>query len=425
MPKFYTQMTKEELQLELEGLKNKYNEFKQMNLKLDMSRGKPCPEQLDLAEELLTVIGNSSDCYAGDTDCRNYGVLDGIPEMKALFSEMMGIPAKNIIVGGSSSLSLMFDAISRAMIFGLSGEPGWAKQGKVKFLCPVPGYDRHFAICEKMGIEMINIEMNENGPDMDKVEALVSSDPQVKGIWCVPKYSNPGGIVYSDEVVKRLANLRPAAKDFRIFYDHAYAVHDLYEPIPQANLFEEAKKAGNEDICFIFASFAKISFAGGGVSMIAASDRNVADIKSVMTVQIICHDKVNQLRHVKYFKNAEGVYNHMKKHAEILRPKFEAVLNILEEELAPYGVGEWTKPKGGYFISLDLPQGCAKKTYTYAKEAGVVLTNAGASFPYGKDPLDRNIRIAPSYPSTSELVSAARVLCTCAKIAAIENLLGL
>lgn len=424
MPKTYQSMTKTELQAELETLKSKYESFKQMNLKLDMSRGKPAPEQLDMAEKILTVISNSEECYAGGTDCRNYGILDGIPEVKELFADLMGIPAKNIIVGGSSSLSLMFDAISRAMIFGLSGETPWAKQGKIKFLCPVPGYDRHFAICEKMGIEMINIEMNEDGPDMDKVEELVLSDSSIKGIWCVPKYSNPGGVVYSDEVVKRLASLKPAAKDFRIFYDHAYAVHDLYEPVPQANLFEEAKKVGNEDICFIFASFAKISYAGGGVSMIAASDRNVADIKSVMTVQIICNDKVNQLRHVKYFKNAQGVLEHMTKHAEILRPKFEAVLDILEEELKPYGVGEWTKPKGGYFISLDLPKGCAKKTFTYAKELGVVLTNAGASFPYGKDPLDRNIRIAPSYPPLGELITAAKVLCTCAKIAAIENLLA-
>lgn len=422
----YSQMKKEELSAELTSLMAKYEAIKAKGLCLDMSRGKPGADQLSLTEEVLSAVKTNADCFTeGGFDCRNYGVLDGIPEMKRLFGEILGVPADNVIVGGSSSLNLMYDEIARAMLFGVyGGEKPWGAQGKIKFLCPVPGYDRHFGICELMGIEMINVPMTEQGPDMDIVENYVANDESIKGMWCVPKYANPDGCVYSDETVKRLAALKPKAKDFRIFFDNAYAVHDLYGYKPLANIFELAKAQGNEDIVVMFTSTSKISFAGAGVAAMAASAGNIAKTKKAMGIQTIGYDKLNQLRHAKCFKTADDVIKHMEKHAEILRPKFEAVLNAFESELAPLGIATWSKPLGGYFVSLNVKNGCAKRVYELAKAAGVTLTPAGAPFPYGIDPEDKNLRIAPSFPPVSELEAAVEILCLCVKIAAAEKYLA-
>ena len=421
----YAKLSPAELSSELASLRAKYDELKSQGLKLNMSRGIPCREQLDITQTMLGVISTPEECIAENgTDCRSYGVLDGIPEAKRIFSEILNIPEANIIVAGNSSLNIMYDAVARAMLYGVVGSPApWGKQGTIKFLCPVPGYDRHFSICESLGIEMINVDLLDDGPDMDAVEALVSSDASIKGIWCVPKYSNPTGTVYSDEVVRRMANLKPAAPDFRIFWDDAYIVHALYgAPAKQANLFEEAIKAGNENMPFIFMSTSKISFPGSGVAVLAASDANIAQIKSVMTMQTIGFDKLNQLRHVRFFGNAEGVLKHMDEHAKLLRPRFEAVQTVFERDLAPAGIASWTKPEGGYFVSLDTPDGCAKRVYTLMSELGGTITGAGATFPYKKDPRDRNLRIAPSYPSVADLTKALEALCLCVKIAAIEKM---
>ena len=419
----YSQMSREQLLAELSALNEKYEAVKAKGLKLDMSRGKPGADQLSLTENVLSAVTKNEECFAENGfDCRNYGELDGIPEAKKLFAEILGVQSENVIIGGSSSLNLMYDEITRAMLFGVyGGEKPWGAQGKIKFLCPVPGYDRHFGICELMGIEMINIPMSEDGPDMELVEKYVSADESVKGIWCVPKYSNPGGCIYSDEVVKRLACLKPKAKDFRIFWDNAYIVHDLYGYKPLANIFELAKEAGNEDIVVMFTSTSKISFAGAGVSAMAASVNNVNKTKKAMGIQTIGFDKLNQLRHAKCFKTADDVIEHMEKHAKILRPKFEAVLDAFEKELAPLGIASWSKPLGGYFISLDVTRGCAKRVYELAKAAGVTLTPAGAPFPYGIDPEDKNLRIAPSFPPVFELEAAVEILCLCVKIAAAEK----
>ena len=423
---YYSQMKREDLDEILSDLKAQYEKIREKGLKLDMSRGKPEATQLSISEELLTVISGNGECFAENGfDCRNYGVLDGIPEAKRLFAEILEVSAENILIGGASSLNLMYDEIARAMLFGVvGGDKPWGAQGKIKFLCPVPGYDRHFAICELMGIEMINIPMTESGPDMDMVESYVENDESIKGIWCVPKYANPNGCVYSDETVRRFAALKPKAKDFRIFWDNAYIVHDLYDYVPLANLFELSKEYGNENLVLMFTSTSKISYAGAGVSAMAASEANLAKTKKSMGIQTIGYDKLNQLRHAKYFKNAENVKTHMKKHADILRPKFEAVLDAFERELAPLGIASWSKPLGGYFVSLDVECGCAKRVYELAKAAGVTLTPAGAPFPYGKDPEDKNLRIAPSYPPVSELNEAVGVLCLCVKIAAIEKYLA-
>lgn len=423
----FINMNNSELRELLNKLLKKYEGFRPKNLKLDMARGKPCPQQLDLSSGLFGSVGD--DCFKtiDGIDCRNYGILDGIPEAKKLFSEMLEVSTKEIIIGGNSSLNMMYDTIARAWIFGVYGSDiPWGKLPKVKFLCPSPGYDRHFAICESFGIEMIPIEMKKDGPDMDTIETLVSTDDSIKGIWCTPKYSNPEGITYSDEVVERFAGLKPKARDFRIFWDNAYVVHHLYDKHDELkNILDECKKQGNPDMVFIFSSTSKITFPGAGVAMIAASENNINFIKEKMQFQTIGHDKLNQLRHVRFLKNLENIEQHMKKHASILRPKFEAVLNILETELGGKDIAWWNKPRGGYFISFNTMDGCAKATVKMASEAGVTLTKAGATYPYGKDPRDCNIRIAPSFPPVDELKMAIEILCICVQIVSIRKILGI
>lgn len=422
----YANMTKEQLLEEEAKLRQVYQEYQGRGLQLDMSRGKPSPEQLDLAMELLNALDTETVMKAENgLDVRNYGGLDGIPEAKRLMADMMDVKPEQVIVCGNSSLNTMYDMVARGMLKGFLGETPWCKLDKVKFLCPVPGYDRHFAVTEHFGVEMINVPMTEDGPDMDMVEELVSKDDAIKGMWCVPKYSNPQGVVYSDETVRRLAAMKPAAKDFRIFWDNAYAVHHLYgeENGKLLNILEECEKAGNPDMVFEFASTSKVSFAGGGISGIAASEANLADIKKSLTIQTIGSDKINQLRHVKFFKDGKGVAAHMERHASLLRPRFELVLETLDRELSGLGAGKWISPKGGYFITFEAMEGCATRIVALAKEAGVVMTPAGAPFPYGKDPKDSVIRIAPSYPSMEELKEAANVFVTCVKLATVEKLL--
>ena len=422
----YAEMTKEELVALRKDLKAKYHDFQTKDLRLDMSRGKPAADQLNLSMGMMDVLNSSEELTcANGVDCRNYGGLDGIDEAKQLLADMMEVPKDNVIIFGNSSLNVMYDTVARAMTHGVMGSTPWCKLDKVKFLCPVPGYDRHFAITEHFGIEMINIPMTSEGPDMDLVEELVNNDPAVKGIWCVPKYSNPQGITYSDETVFRFANLKPAAEDFRIFWDNAYCVHHLYED-KQDYLLEilmECKKAGNPDMVYKFSSTSKISFPGSGIAAMAASDANLKDIRNMMKVQTIGHDKVNQLRHVRFFKDIHGIVEHMKKHADILRPKFETVLEVLDKELGGLEIGSWIAPRGGYFISFDALDGCAKAIVAKAKEAGVVLTGAGATFPYGKDPHDSNIRIAPSYPTPEELEMAADIFVLSVKLVSIDKIL--
>ena len=422
----YNDMSKEELLALKESLNKEYAEAKAKGLALDMSRGKPSAKQLDVSLGLLDTINSSSDLKALDgTDCRNYGVLDGIPEAKKLMADMMGTTPDHVIVYGNASLNIMYDQISRAYTHGIFGNTPWCKLDKVKFLCPVPGYDRHFAITERFGIEMINIPMSESGPDMGMVEEYVSNDASVKGIWCVPKYSNPQGYTYSEETVKRMAALKPAAEDFRIFWDNAYVIHDLYDDKKDeiADIISECEKAGNPDMVFEFASTSKVSFPGSGIAALATSANNIADIKKQLTIQTIGHDKLNQLRHVRYFKDINGLKEHMRKHAEFMRPKFEAVESVLEEELGGLGIGSWTEPKGGYFISFEAMDGCAKAIVAKCKEAGVKLTGAGATFPYGKDPKDSNIRIAPSFPTPEEMKQAADLFVLCVKLVSVEKLL--
>lgn len=422
----YNDMSKEELLALKESLNKEYAEAKAKGLALDMSRGKPSAKQLDVSLGLLDTINSSSDLKTLDgTDCRNYGVLDGIPEAKKLMADMMGTTPDHVIVYGNASLNIMYDQISRAYTHGILGNTPWCKLDKVKFLCPVPGYDRHFAITERFGIEMINIPMSESGPDMGMVEEYVSNDASVKGIWCVPKYSNPQGYTYSEETVKRMAALKPAAEDFRIFWDNAYVIHDLYDDNKDeiADIISECEKAGNPDMVFEFASTSKVSFPGSGIAALATSANNIADIKKQLTIQTIGHDKLNQLRHVRFFKDINGLKEHMRKHAEFMRPKFEAVESVLEEELGGLGIGSWTEPKGGYFISFDAMDGCAKAIVAKCKEAGVKLTGAGATFPYGKDPKDSNIRIAPSFPTPEEMKQAADLFVLCVKLVSVEKLL--
>lgn len=424
--KKYTEMSETELKEQLAVLTKEYEAAKAKGLKLDMSRGKPSPAQLDISNEMLDIVNSETGCVSDSgTDCRNYGIMEGIPEARQLMGDFLRVPKENVFVCGNASLNIMYDCVSSAMLFGIMGSTPWCHLDKVKFLCPVPGYDRHFKITELMGIEMINIPMTENGPDMDMVEKLVSSDSSIKGIWCVPKYSNPQGIVYSDETVKRFAALKPAAKDFRIYWDNAYALHYIYdENIEIPEILSECAKAGNPDLVYEFCSTSKISFAGGGISAIASSEANLKWISKRMNVETISYDKINQLRHARYFKNGDGLRAHMRKHAEFLRPKFDVVLETLDRELTGLGAGSWMKPMGGYFISFDAVPGCAKAIVNKCKEAGVVLTGAGATYPYGKDPDDSNIRIAPSYPTLEELKQAAELFTLCAKLATVEKLLA-
>ncbi len=422
----YSQRSFEQLQVLKNELTEQYKQYCSKKLSLDMSRGKPCAEQLDLSEDILQALQQTSDCFARDgLDCRNYGLWDGIDEAKELFGQLLGIPAEQLVLGGNSSLTMMYDTISRAYNFGFFNSPRpWNKEEKIKFLCPSPGYDRHFAISELFGMEMITIEMTPKGPDMDAVEYYVENDKAVKGIWCVPKYSNPQGFTYSDDTVRRFAALKPAAPDFRIMWDNAYAIHDLYDEKDELlNIFDACREENNPDIVIEFCSTSKVSFPGSGVAVMAASPRNLEFMKQQISIQTIGPDKINQLRHVRTYKNATGVLEHMKKQADILRPKFEAVQNILNQELGGTGVGSWTCPKGGYFIGFDTPEGCAQRVYQLCKDAGVVLTTAGATYPGGYDPKDSNIRIAPSYPPMEELVMAMQVFCTCVKLAAVEKII--
>ena len=424
--KKYQEMTKEELLQEQAALEAEYAKIKEMGLNLDMSRGKPGTDQLDLAMPMLDVLNSKSVLKSENgLELRNYGGLDGIPEAKKLIAEMVGTKPENVIVYGNSSLNIMYDQIARAELFGLCGNTPWSKLDKVKFLCPVPGYDRHFAITEEFGIEMINIPMTADGPDMDMVEQYVNNDEAVKGIWCVPKYSNPQGVVYSEETVKRFAALKPAAADFRIFWDNAYAVHHLYDDnqaqIP--DIISLCEENGNPDMVFQFCSTSKVSFPGAGIAGISASQANIEDIKKRLTIQTIGHDKTNQLRHVLYFKNLDGIKAHMSKQAALIRPKFDMLDEIFTEEIASRGIGSWIKPLGGYFISFEALPGCAKEIVAKCKEAGVVMTGAGSPFPYKKDPQDSVIRIAPTFPSLEELTKAAQVFVVVTRLVSVNKML--
>lgn len=422
----YTQLTRDEMKELHRQLQDEFHAIKGKNLKLDMSRGKPGQEQLNLSMDMRQMLDDHSVFVGEDgVDCRSYGVLDGIKEAKELFAFIMELPPECIIVMGNSSLNIMYDAVSRAMTHGIMGHTPWGKLPKVKFLCPVPGYDRHFAITEYFGIEMINIPMSETGPDMERIEKLVADDPSVKGIWCVPKYSNPQGISYDDETVRRFAALQPAADDFRIFWDNTYTIHHLYEDKKDIilNLYEECKKNGTEDMAYFFASTSKMTFPGAGICAFGASPNNIADVKRSMFFQTIGYDKLNQLRHVRFFKDGAGLTEHMKKHAAIVRPKFDLVLNTLEQELGGLHIGSWFKPKGGYFIGFDAMDGCAKQIVARAKEAGLVMTGAGATYPYGKDPKDSNIRIAPTFPSMDELALAVQIFVLSVKLVSLEKLM--
>lgn len=422
----FAEMSPEELKAVIAAEQKKLDHWSDMDLTLDLTRGKPNQAQLDLSSGMLNIISDRGDCFsASGLDCRNYGILDGLPETKKLFSDLLDIPAKNILVLGNSSLNVMYDTIVRAMLFGVAGghEP-WCRQGRIKFICPSPGYDRHFTICREMGIEMVPVKINDDGPDMNEVYNIACSDPSVKGMWCVPKFSNPEGITYSDEVVEQIAMMKPAAPDFRIFWDNAYVVHELYdENVPLANIFELAKQYGTEDNIFYFASTSKITFPGSGLAIMAASDKNLEQIRPIIATQTIGYDKINQMRHVKFFKNADGIRAHMRLHAAILRPKFELVENKFEENLGGLGIAHWTKPRGGYFISLYVNNGCARRVYQLARSVGVTLTTAGSTYPYGRDPYDANLRIAPSYPELDELSQAIEILCSCIKVACAEKIL--
>ena len=426
MSKPFSAMTEAELQTELSALRNEYSKVKAKGLSLDMSRGKPCTEQLGLSDDLLFALKSKEDCKtASGFDIRNYGLPGGVPELSALFAELLEVPAENIILGGNSSLNMMYDTVCRAILFGTYGNClPWKDQGKIKFLCPVPGYDRHFAICERCGIELVPVSMTGKGPNMDEVEELVK-DPSVKGIWCVPKYSNPTGETYSDETVRRIAALRPAAEDFRVFWDMAYALHHLDDtPDELLNIFDLIKGTENENLVYAFFSTSKITYAGAGIAVMVSSEENIRRAKADIAFQTISPDKINQLRDMKYLKDADNVRALMKKHAAILKPKFDATIRIFRENLGDQDFVHWTEPHGGYFISLDVMKGTAKRVVSLCKEAGVTLTPAGSTFPYKHDPEDKNIRIAPSYPSASDVEKAMAVVCLCVKLAAAEKLMN-
>ncbi len=426
MKKAYREMSRQEL-LDLKGkLDKEFDKFKKKGLNLDMSRGKPSIEQLNLSMGMMDVFHSESDLKCEDgTDCRNYGVIDGIAEAKRLLAAIAEVTPEHIMIFGNSSLNVMYDMVARGFSLGYMGHTPWCKLDNVKFLCPSPGYDRHFRITEEFGIEMITIPMTPDGPDMDLVEKYVNNDPSVKGIWCVPKYSNPQGYSYSDATVRRFAALKPAAEDFRIFWDNAYSVHHLYEHRRDyiLEILEECRKAGNPNMVYKFASTSKISFPGSGVASIAASLENLEDIRKHVSAQTIGHDKLNQLRHVRFFRDRYGIEAQMRRHADILRPKFEMIEEVLKKELGGLEIGEWTSPLGGYFMSFDTLDGCAKAVVARAKSAGVTMTPAGATFPYGNDPRDSNIRIAPSYPPINELKEAARLFALCVKIVSLEKIL--
>lgn len=422
----YAEMTNDELIAEKKMLEEEYCSYKAKDLKLNMARGKPASAQLDLSMPLLSDVSSYSDFHSEDgTDCRNYGVVDGLPEAKKLMASMLDDEPDRVIVFGNASLNIMYDTVMRCWVFGSLGSTPWSKLDTVKWLCPVPGYDRHFSVTEAFGIEMMPVSMTEDGPDMDEAEKLVAKDDSIKGIWCVPKYSNPGGISYSDEVVSRLASMKCAAPDFRIFWDNAYCVHHLYEDTNEQDQVYDiglaCQKASNPDRYFKFASTSKVTFPGSGISAFAASPDHIAETKNHMSIQTIGYDKLNQLRHVRFLKDADGIAEHMKKHAAIVRPKFELVCKRLEEGLSEAGIGSWNNPRGGYFISFDAPKGCAKRVVELAKQAGVVMTGAGATYPYGNDPADSNIRIAPTLPPLHELDEAMDVFICCVKLAAIEK----
>ena len=422
----YLNASAQELEREYESLKQQYEDVKGKGLSLNMARGKPGKAQLDLSLDMLDVVNSSTDFVGADgMDCRNYGILKGIDECRKLFGEVFGVDSENVMIGGSSSLNMMFDAISCMMTKPIvEGCKPWYEVPDRKFLCPVPGYDRHFGITQYYGFEMIPVPMDENGPDMDMIEKLVSEDDSIKGVWCVPKYANPTGITYSDETVRRFAALKPAAKDFRIMWDNAYCIHDISDaPDELLNIYDECLKTGNEDLPLMFCSTSKITFPGAGVAAMAASPNNMKVFTERYNYQIISYDKINMLRHVKYFGSYEGLLEHMQKHKAVLAPKFEIVLNTLEEQIKPTGTAAWTKPNGGYFVSIDVLEGTAKRVVALCKEAGLVLTGAGATYPLGKDPKDSNIRIAPSFPPNDELQEAMDVFCICAKLAACEKLL--
>ena len=423
----YLELSKQELEKEYGNLVKRFEEFKGMGLNLNMARGKPSKEQLDFSLPMLDTINSKSDFIGEDKmDCRNYGLLNGITECRKLFADILGVDAENVIVGGSSSLNMMFDTISCFMTApAVEGCKPWYEVKNRKFLCPVPGYDRHFGVTEYFGVEMINVQMTPEGPDMDMVEKLVAEDDAIKGIWCVPKYSNPQGYTYSDETVRRFANLKPAAKDFRIFWDNAYIIHHLYDDRQDhlLNIIEECEKAGNPDMVYEFVSTSKVSYPGAGIAALISSEANLKEAQEYMNFQIIGHDKLNQLRHVKFFQNLDGVMNQMKKHAEILRPKFEAILQVMDQELSGLGIASWTKPNGGYFISFDAMEGCAKKIVAKAKEAGLTMTGAGATYPYHNDPQDSNIRIAPSFPTPEELEIAGQVFVLSVKLVSVDKIL--
>ena len=422
----YSEMNKNELQKEYQAISDHFANCKAQNLKLNMARGKPGASQLDLVSDILSCLVDPAECFSDGIDARNYGELAGLPVARAYWADVLGCKPEQTFLGGTASLNLMFDVISRAYSHGLLHSPRpWCKEEVVKFLCPSPGYDRHFRITESFGAELITVPMTPTGPDMDMVEELVK-DPAVKGIWCVPKYSNPEGIIYSEETVSRFANLKPAAPDFTIMWDNAYCVHEFdgeFEPFP--DIISLCEKAGNPDMVFEFASTSKITFPGAGISVLASSEANIAYFTNLFGVQIISHDKINQLRHVKYLKDKKHTLEIMKRHATVLAPKFKLVVDTLDKEIAPCGFAQWNRPKGGYFVSLNTMPGTAKRALALCKEAGVVMTSAGATFPYGKDPQDSNIRIAPSLPPVEELEKAMDVFCTCLKLAALERLLNI
>ena len=424
--KSYKELSTAELQELQAKLNQEYKDACAKGLKLNMARGLPSAEQLDMEADFFNTLSPDTDFKSeAGIDCRNYGELVGIHEARKLMGDMMEISDDEVIVFGNSSLNVMYDTVARSMILGVCGSTPWCKLDKVKFLCPAPGYDRHFAITEQFGFEMITIPMKPDVPDMDMVEKYVNNDSAVKGIWCVPKYSNPQGITYSDEVVRRFANLKPAAEDFRIYWDNAYTIHHLYED-KQAQLLEilaECKKAGNPDMVYKFCSTSKVTFPGSGIAALGTSKKNLDYIKSVITIQTIGHDKLNQLRHVRYFKDINGMKEHMKKHAAIIRPKFEYLLATLDKELGGLEIGEWTKPIGGYFVSFESMEGCAKEIVAKCKEAGVTLTGAGATYPYKKDPKDSNIRIAPTFPPLEELKQAIDLFILCVKLVSVNKLL--